>query len=80
MKKFFREHGIWVLFATAVVAAALALMSVFSTASSPLENLAGIITSPFRSAYASVSGWIAEKQNHFADVTALEEENAALKR
>ena len=55
-------------------------MSVFSTASSPLENLAGIITSPFRSAYASVSGWIAEKQNHFADVTALEEENAALKR
>ena len=55
MKKFFREHGIWVLFATAVVAVALALMSVFSTTSSPLTNLAGVITSPFRSAYTADS-------------------------
>ena len=80
MKKFFREHGIWVLFATAVIAAALAVMSVMSTASSPLANLAGIVTSPFRSACAAVSGWVAEKQSYFADITALEEENAELRR
>ena len=80
MKKFFREHGIWVLFATAVVAVALALMSVFSTTSSPLTNLAGVITSPFRSAYTAVANWITDKQNYYQDVTALEEENAALKR
>ena len=43
MKKFFREHGIWVLFATAVIAVSLSLMSFFSNTSSPLSNLAGII-------------------------------------
>ncbi len=80
MKKFFREHGIWVLFATAVVAVALALMSVFSTTSSPLTNLAGVITSPFRSAYTAVANWITDKQNYYQDVTALEEENTSLRR
>ena len=80
MKKFFREHGIWVLFATAVVAVALALMSVFSTTSSPLTNLAGVITSPFRSAYTALANWITDKQNYYQDVTALEEENTSLRR
>ena len=78
MKKFFREHGIWVLFATAVIAVSLSLMSFFSNTSSPLSNLAGIIASPFRSAYTAVTGWITDKQNYYQDVTALEEENAAL--
>ena len=80
MKKFFREHGIWVLFATAVVAVALALMSVFSTTSSPLTNLAGVITSPLRSAYTAVANWITDKLNYYQDVTALEEENTSLRR
>ena len=80
MKKFFREHGIWVLFATAVIAVSLSLMSFFSNTSSPLSNLAGIIASPFRSAYTAVTGWITDKQNYYQDVTALEEENAALRR
>ena len=79
MKKFFREHGIWVLFATAVIAVSLSLMSFFSNTSSPLSNLAGIIASPFRSAYTAVTGWITDKQNYYQDVTALEEENAALR-
>ena len=74
MKKFFREHGIWVLFATAVIAVSLSLMSFFSNTSSPLSNLAGIIASPFRSAYTAVTGWITDKQNYYQDVTALEEE------
>ena len=77
MKKFFREHGIWVLFATAVIAVSLSLMSFFSNTSSPLSNLAGIIASPFRSAYTAVTGWITDKQNYYQDVTALEEENNA---
>ena len=72
MKKFFREHGIWVLFATAVIAVSLSLMSFFSNTSSPLSNLAGIIASPFRSAYTAVTGWITDKQNYYQDVTALE--------
>ena len=80
MKKFFKEHGIWVLFATAVIAVALALMSFFSTTSSPLVNIAGVIASPFRTAYTAVASWFNDKQNYYQDVTALEEENAALRR
>ena len=79
MKKFFREHGIWVLFATAVIAVSLSLMSFFSNTSSPLSNLAGIIASPFRSAYTTVTGWITDKQNYYQDVTALEEEHPDLR-
>ena len=79
MKNFFKNHGLWVLFAAAVIAVALAVMSFFST-TSPLANLAGMVTAPFRSAYASVVGWFNEKQAYFEDVTALEEENAALKK
>ncbi|MDD5931809.1 MAG: rod shape-determining protein MreC [Oscillospiraceae bacterium] len=80
MKNFLRNHGIWVLFAGAVVAAALALMSFFSASSSPLANLTGIIASPFRSAYTSVATWFNDKQAYYKNVKALEEENAALKK
>lgn len=80
MKKFLRDHGLWVLFAAAVIAVALAALSFFSNTSSPLSNLAGIIASPFRAAYTSVSGWISDKQAYYKDTTALEAENAALKQ
>ena len=46
---------------------------------SPVQS-GGIIASPFRSAYTAVTGWITDKQNYYQDVTALEEENAALRR
>ena len=74
MKKFLREHGIWVLFATAVIAVALAVMSFFSNNSAPLNNIVGVIASPFRSAYTSVATWFNDKQNYYRDTTALEED------
>ena len=80
MKKFLREHGIWVLFAAAVIAVALAAMSYFSNTSSPLANVAGIISSPFRSAYTSVATWFNDKQAYYTDIHELQEENAALRR
>lgn len=80
MKEFLKRYGLWILFATAIAAVTLALLSFFSTTSSPLANLAGIVTSPFRAAYASVSSWVQDKQNYYADVTALKDENAALKQ
>ena len=80
MKNFLRNHGLWVLAAAAILSVGLAVMSVFSSTSSPLANLAGIIASPFRSAYTSVATWFNDKQAYFADVKALEEENALLKR
>ena len=80
MKQFLQKHGLWVLFAAAVIAVGLALMSVFSYTSSPLANAANVIASPFRSAYTSIADWFNDKQNYYRDTTALEEENAALKR
>ena len=80
MKDFLKHHGLWVLFAAAVIAVALAVMSLLSNTSSPLVNAANVLTSPFRSAYTAVATWFNDKQNYYKDTTALEEENAALRR
>jgi len=78
LKNFLKNHGIWVLFAGAVIAAALALMSFFNA--SPLVDITGILASPFRAAYTSVATWFNDKQAYYKDVKALEAENAALKK
>ena len=80
MKNFLQKHGLWVLFAAAVIAVGLALTSVFSNTSSPLANAANVIASPFRSAYTAVADWFNDKQSYYQDNTALKEENAALKK
>ena len=80
MKNFLKQHGLWVLFAAAVVSVALALISVFSHTTSPLTNFANILASPFRSGYETVADWFNDKQKYYQDTTALEEENAALRR
>ncbi|MDO4315037.1 MAG: rod shape-determining protein MreC [Oscillospiraceae bacterium] len=80
MKNFLKNHGLWVLFAAAVIAVALAAMSALSNTSSPLANAANVVASPFRSAYTAVATWFNDKQNYYRDTTALEEENAALRR
>ena len=79
MKKFLKEYGLWILFATAVIAVAMAAMSFFASTSSPLSNLAGTIASPFRSAYSALANWIGEQQAYFADNKALLAENQALR-
>lgn len=80
MKHFLKEHGLWILFAAAVIAVALAVMSTFSNTSSFLSNAANTLASPFRSAYTAAATWFNDKQNYYRDTTALEEENAALRR
>jgi len=80
LKHFLKQHGLWVLFAAAVIAVVLALMSVFSHTTSPLTNFANILASPFRAGYESVADWFNDKQKYYQDTTALEEENAALRR
>ena len=79
MKNFIKDNGLWILFAAAVISVALAVMSLMANTSSPLVNLAGIVTAPFRSVYSGVAGWVAEKQDYFADNQALREENQALR-
>ena len=78
MKHFLKQHGLWVLFAAAVIAAGLAMASAFSSATAPLTNLAGILVSPFRSGFTAVAEWFNDKQAYYADYKALEAENAEL--
>lgn len=80
MKDFLKNNGLWILFAGAVIAVALALMSYFSTNTSPLVNLVNTVTSPFRAVYTSVADWLTDKQNYYEDTTALKAENEALKK
>ena len=80
MKNFLKEHGLWILFAGAVIAVAMAALSFFSVTSSPLVNMTKTLTSPFRSAYTAVATCFNDKQNYYRNTTALEEENAALRQ
>lgn len=80
MKHFLKQHGLWVLFAAAVIAAGLAMASAFSSATAPLTNLAGILVSPFRSGFTAVAEWFNDKQAYYADYKALEAENAELRK
>ncbi len=80
MKNFLKQHGLWVLFAAAVISVALALMAHFTSTSSPLSNLAGIVTAPFKSAYTAAATWFNDKQAYYKDYKDLEKENADLKR
>ena len=80
MKNFLKQHGLWVLFAAAVLSVALAVMSVLSANSSPLANLTGILVSPFRAGYTAIANWFNDLQNYYKDTTDLQAENAALRR
>ena len=80
MKNFLKQHGLWVLFAAAVLSVALAVMSVLSANSSPLENLTGIVVSPFRAGYTAIANWFNDLQNYYKDTTDLQTEIAALRR
>ena len=80
LKNFLKQHGLWVLFAAAVLSVAMAVMSVLSANSSPLTNLTGILASPFRAGYTAVANWFNDLQNYYKDTTDLQAENAALRQ
>ena len=80
MNNFLKQHGLWVLFAAAVLSVALAVMSVLSANSSPLVNLTGMIVSPFRAGYTAIATWFNDLQNYYKDTTDLQAENAALRQ
>lgn len=80
LKNFLKQHGLWVLFAAAVLSVTMAVMSVLSANSSPLENLTGILVSPFRAGYTYIANWFNDLQNYYKDNTDLQAENAALRQ
>ena len=80
LKNFLKQHGLWVLFAAAVLSVSLAVMSVLSANASPLVNLTGVLVSPFRAGYTAVATWFNDLQNYYKDTTDLQAENAALRQ
>ena len=80
LKNFLKQHGLWVLFAAAVLSVAMAVLSVLSANSSPLANLTGIVVSPFRAGYTAIANWFNDFQNYYKDTTDLQAENAALRQ
>ena len=77
MKQFFSKHGLWILFTAVILSCVL---SALSSSSDFLSNAAGVVTYPFRAAGSAVTNWVGELGDHFQDVNALQEENAALRK
>lgn len=80
MKDFWKQNGLWILFAAAVMSVTLAVLSYFSTNTSPLTDLVNTAVSPLRSGYAAAAAWLRDKQDYYLDNRALREDNEALRR
>lgn len=79
MKRSSNKFVIMILSIAVIAAVLLSVMSYFSATSAPLPNIAGIITTPFRSFSASVSEMFRNWTGYFTEFDALKEENQQLK-
>ena len=80
MKKFFNKTGIWILAAAVVIMIGLSILSAVGSGSGFLQNAAGVITSPFRTAGAAIGQWFGDIGDRFQSVDDLQAENAELRR
>ena len=78
MRDFLEHHGLWILLAAAVLSVLLAVSS-FVGFTMP-ENVVNVLATPFRAAGNALSVWFNDSQDHYRDVTALQEENERLRR
>ena len=74
MKNFFNKTGIWILAAAVVIVLTLSILS--ATGTGLLNNIAGTIASPFRSAGAAIGNWFGSISDKFDSVEALQKEDA----
>ena len=79
MKDFFSKYGVWILAVAAAIAVTLSVLSYFSSTSTVLHNVAGIVTSPFRAVTEGVSHWVEDKKHYYHDYNDLLAENQALR-
>lgn len=80
MKRLFTKYGMAILSVAAVIAILLCIVSVFSSSSALLPNLAGTIVTPFRTVGTAIANKVEECVSYFTDFDALREENEALKK
>ena len=78
MKDFLRKNGILILVIALLVAAILGVLSAIFDLS-PLSNLLGTITSPFRAAANAMADWIEYQYNYAYSYDDLVEENEMLR-
>ena len=80
MEDFFKNHTLLVLFLAAVLSVLLAVGTVLSGGTSLGANLFRLVSTPVRAAGSGLASWYNDKQDYYRDTTALEEENAELRR
>lgn len=80
MKEFLEKHGLRVLFAAAVLAVMLSLLSFLGSTTNVLQNAFGVLTSPVRALCTGVENWFADKRQYYEDTSALKDENEQLRR
>lgn len=80
MKKNFSRYGFTILAVAASVAVLLSVLAYFSSNSSVLRNVTGVLTSPFRTAASAIGGWVEDKQRYYQDYSDLLAENEALRQ
>lgn len=80
MKNFFTKNGILILAAVTIIAVGMCVVSALSSGTGILHNVVGVVTSPFRSAGAAVSGWVENIGDRFDSVSDLQKENDDLRK
>lgn len=78
MKEFFRNNGILILIIAVLLAAIVGVCSTI-LGMSPLSDLLGVLSTPFRDGVNIAADWVEDRYNYAFRYTELEEENAALR-
>lgn len=79
MKQFFRENGFLILLIAALLAAIIGVCSaIFGM--SPLSNVLGVLTTPFRAGVDAVASWVEDRYNYSFRYNELVEENEKLRQ
>ena len=80
MKDFFRNNGLLILIAAALLAALTAVGSyLFQGAPNPLENVLGVVTTPIRDGISALAGWAEGIYNYSFHYEELQAENERLR-
>ena len=80
MKSFFRKGALWLLIFACILAGTIGIVSVVGTYTPFWERAAGSVAKPFRGIVTHIENSLEELRRHYADYTALVEENEALRK
>lgn len=78
MKEFLRKNGILILIIAVLLTAILGVLSAILDMS-PISNLLGVLSTPFRAGADAMASWIEDRYNYAFRYDELMEENAALR-